>query len=103
MRGLPPERRTAVFREAVALAEPDGRVIASGECAGDAGRITERADPRRRSGFWAPSIWLYPPRWVTEWDLTNAERAGIRTAWDAVADALRPALSAWATNETMNR
>jgi XTP/dITP diphosphohydrolase len=96
MRDLPVQSRAARFHEAVALAEPDGRLVASAQCPGPIGRIAETADPRSRPGFWVPSVWLHPPRWVTEWDLTPDERSTLRTAWDAVGDALRPGLAAWA-------
>jgi len=96
MEGIPAERRTARFHEAVALVETGGRIVASAQQAGPDGRIAEQADPRRVEGFWVPSLWLYPPRWVTEWDLEDAERRVSRTAWDAVADEVRPGLALWA-------
>jgi XTP/dITP diphosphohydrolase len=92
LRGVPKERREARFHEAVAIAAPAGQVIASVECAGPWGRLAEMADTRATSGFWIPALWLYPPRWVTVWELTGEERAALRTAWDAVAHALRPAM-----------
>ena len=95
LRGVPPASRTVRFHEAVALALPDGAIVASGQSAGPIGRLSEAADPRRREGFWLPSLWLYPPRWVTEWDLTDKERARLRTAWDGVADDLKPELKAF--------
>ena len=96
MKDIPEEGRAARFHEAVAVAEPDGTVVASAQKPGPIGRIAETPDPRSRPGFWIPSLWLHPPRWVTEWDLTDDERAHLRTAWDAVAECLRPRLSAWA-------
>jgi XTP/dITP diphosphohydrolase len=92
---IPPEGRAARFHEAVAVAEPDGAIVISAQRAGPIGRIAETPDSRRRKGFWVPSLWLYPPRWVTEWDLTDEERARRHTAWDAVAAVLRPKLEAW--------
>lgn len=95
MQDIPPESRSARFHEAVALAEPDGSIVASAQCAGPIGRIAEQADPRQHPGFWVPSLWLHPPRWVTEWDLTEDERSCLRTAWDVVGDVLRPTLADW--------
>lgn len=94
--GVPPELRGAWFIEAVAVAEPGGRLVAAAQRRGEEGRIAWQPDPRPTGGFWLDALWLYPPRWVTVWDLTPAERAHIRTAWDAVAEELRPALRRWA-------
>jgi hypothetical protein len=93
---IPPEGRAARFHEAVAVADRDGKILSSEQRPGPIGRIAETPDGRTRPGFWVPSVWLYPPRWVTEWDLTDAERAELHTAWDGVAAAMRPRLEQWA-------
>lgn len=90
--GIPLERRTARMHEAVAFATPGGRLVASSQEAGAWGRLAESADPRVELGFWIPALWLYPPRWVTQWDLFDGERSAIVTAWEALAGALRPAV-----------
>jgi XTP/dITP diphosphohydrolase len=95
LEGHPPESRAARFHEAVAMAEPSGRIVASAQASGPIGRIAEEADARTRPGFWLPSLWLYPPRWVTEWDLEPEEKEGLQTAWDAVAERLAPDLQRW--------
>lgn len=95
MEGISNGGRAARFHEAVAVATPEGRIIVSAQKAGPIGRIAPKPDPRSRPGFWIPSLWLYPPRWVTEWDLSDEEREHLRTAWDAVAAAIRPQLSDW--------
>jgi XTP/dITP diphosphohydrolase len=95
MHGLPPARRTAVFREAVALVVPEGTVIASAEAISPEGRIAEAPDARRHEGFWVTSLWLHPPRWVTEFDLTSPERASRETAWDRVSARIRRDVESW--------
>lgn len=90
--GIPPEQRTARMHEAVAVSTPGGRLIASGEEAGSWGRLGESPDPRVEPGFWIPALWLYPPRWVTQWDLPDVERKANTTAWEALAGVVRPAL-----------
>ncbi|HEY3412046.1 MAG TPA: non-canonical purine NTP pyrophosphatase [Armatimonadota bacterium] len=89
--GLHGEARAARMHEAVAVSSPSGPV-ASVERAGPWGRLAEQADHRASPGFWIPALYLYPPRWQSEWDLTSEERAGLRTAWDEVGIDLRPAL-----------
>jgi XTP/dITP diphosphohydrolase len=90
--GVPPWERTARLHEAVAAATPGGNLIASRAASGPWGRLAESADYRVEPGFWIPALWLYPPRWVTQWDLREEERAALETAWDAVARGMRPAL-----------
>lgn len=89
--GLQGEARSARLREAVAVASPRG-LVASVERAGPWGRLAETADERASPGFWIPALYLYPPRWVTEWDLTPGERTLLKSAWDEAGLALRPAL-----------
>jgi XTP/dITP diphosphohydrolase len=99
MKDVPVEGRAARFHEAVAVATPDGKIIASAQKPGPIGRIAQTADPRTRPGFWIPSLWLYAPRWVTEWDLTDEERKNLRTAWHAVAETIRPCLAEWLSRD----
>lgn len=95
LKDVPAGGRAARFHEAVAVAAPDGKIIATTQKPGPIGRIARTPDARSRPGFWIPSLWLYPPRWVTEWDLTDEERANLHTAWDAVAQTIRPCLADW--------
>lgn len=95
MHGIPAERRVARFREAAVLADPNRKIIVAAETLGPEGRIAEEAAVERVSGFWIPSLWLYPPRWVTEWELTPGERQELKTAWDALREELRPGIQAW--------
>lgn len=92
LRGVPPKRRSARFHEAVAIVAPDGTPVASVECAGPWGRLAEAPDSRASAGFWVPALWQYPPRWVTEWELAEAERGKLTTSWDMVRESLLPAL-----------
>lgn len=95
MDGVSAVRRTAALREAVALALPDGEVVAAAEAEGPRARVAASPDARRRPGFWVSSLLLYPPRWVTEFDLTPAERGRMVTAWDRAGAAVRTGTQNW--------
>jgi inosine/xanthosine triphosphate pyrophosphatase family protein len=99
LEGLQGEARAARLHEAVAVASPRG-LIASVERAGPWGRLGEKPDHRASPGFWIPALYLYPPRWVTEWDLTPGEESDLRTAWDEAAQILRPALRCYLNGHT---
>ena len=61
LEGTPPERRTARYRCAVALAVPgEVLIVAEGTCEG---RIAEK--PRGRGGFGYDPLFFYPPFGVT--------------------------------------
>jgi XTP/dITP diphosphohydrolase len=70
LQGVPPERRAARFRCAVALAAPDGRTwTAEGACEG---RITQEA--RGTQGFGYDPVFLLPEAGRTMAELTPEEK-----------------------------
>lgn len=95
MEGLDGPQRNAFFREAVALALPDGGIVAAVEARGPDAFVATTPDPRRQPGFWVTPLLLYPPRMVTGFDLTSRERAELVTAWDRVRGEARHDIEKW--------
>ena len=87
--GTPPERRTARFRCAVALARTDGSlVIEEGVCEGviiDA--------PRGAGGFGYDPVFLYPPLGKTFAEIDESEKLAVSHRGRALAK-IRPAIEA---------
>src|SRR5205807_2408826 len=70
LRGVPPERRTARFRCALAIVAPDGRAWSvEGVCEG---RITH--EPRGENGFGYDPVFLLPVLGRTMAELTAEEK-----------------------------
>lgn len=70
MRGLPRDKRKAVFKTAVCIASPDGKVYtAEGRCAG---LITE--SPDGKNGFGYDPVFYYPPARKTFARMSLAEK-----------------------------
>lgn len=83
LEGIPPERRTARYRAAVAIAAPDGRIwISEGACEG-----VILADPRGENGFGYDPLFLVPEygRTMAELDPRTKNRISHRARAFAAA------------------
>lgn len=73
--------RTAVWREALALADR-GTLVAAWEVEGPPGLLAESFDPAKmRPGFWLDTIWFYPEVGKLHPDLSDEERDRLRGTW----------------------
>lgn len=86
LEGIPPERRTARYRAAVAIAAPDGRIwISEGACEG-----VILTDPRGENGFGYDPLFLVPEygRTMAELDPRTKNRISHRARALAAARAI---------------
>jgi XTP/dITP diphosphohydrolase len=71
--GVPPERRSALFRCLIAVARPEGQVsLFEGQCEG---RVAE--EPRGESGFGYDPVFLLPERGLTIAELPPEEKNAV--------------------------
>jgi XTP/dITP diphosphohydrolase len=85
--------RDIVWREAVAIAEPD-RLLGAWEAEGAIGRLVERYDPAKvQGGFWFPALLLVPRFGKLVADLTPDESDQIDNGWNTLREVVRSFLS----------